>query len=135
MPQVIPFGDRILVKRKKVGQKIGESGILIAADETAERPTDLATVVHVPDHSFADEELIGNAEEIIRGQTQKAKDGDSQSLLALLQFKTYLNIKSIKVGDDVMIGKYVGTTFHDNKGGGNLTLVDGHDIIGRVIYD
>jgi len=134
MPRVIPFGDRILVKKKKVGKKLGD-GTIIAPDEIAERDTDLATVVHIPDNSFADNELVTNAEEIIKGLSEKAQVGDSKALVALLQFRTYLNIKTLKVGDDVMIGKYVGTTFFDSKANCNLTLVSGDQIIGRVEYD
>ena len=87
MPRVIPFGDRILVKKKKVGKKLGD-GTIIAPDEIAERDTDLATVVHIPDNSFADNELVTNAEEIIKGLSEKAQVGDSKALVALLQFRT-----------------------------------------------
>lgn len=134
MPKVIPFGDRILCKKKKIGQKLG-SGVLVAPDDVADRETDLATVVHVPDNSFADEELIKNAEDIIKGLAEKAKAGDSDSLVALLQFRTYLNIKSLKKGDDIMIGKYVGTTFIESNTQSQLTLISGDQVIGRVEYD
>ena len=60
---VMPFGNRILVKRRKVGEKLG-SGLLVAAQETAERPTDVADVVYIPDHSFADRELIEKKREL-----------------------------------------------------------------------
>ena len=133
MPRVIPFGDRILCKKKKVGQKLG-TGVLVAPEDVADRDTDLATVVHIPDNSFADEELITNAEEIIKGLGDKATAGDSDALVALLQFRTYLNIKSLKKGDDVMIGKYVGTTFYDSEAKGELTLCTGDQIIGKVEY-
>ena len=134
MPRVIPFGDRILVKKKKVGKKLGD-GTLVAPDSTAEKDTDLATVVHIPDNSFADEELIGKAEEIIKGLSIKAQDGDSDALVALLQFRTYLNIKTLRPGDDVMIGKYVGTTFFDSAAQCELTLCTRDQVIGRVEYD
>ena len=107
MKKIIPFGSRLLVKRQKIGNKLG-TGLIIASDETAERPTDLATVVHTPDRSFADQ--------------------------ALIKFNDFLKAKSIKVGDTVMISKYIGTDFHDNVNPGeSLTLVLEQDIIGLVI--
>ncbi len=135
MPRVIPFGDRLLVKRDKVGEKIGKEGIIIASDELKEKDTDLAVVVSVPEHSFTDKKLIENAEKIVESHTEKAQAGDSEALLALIRYNNYLNIKAIQPGDKVMISKYVGITFHDNKGSGDLTLVDGSDIIGRVQND
>ena len=44
-------------------------------------------------------------------------------------------IKSIQEGDAVMVGKYVGIDFHDNKGSGQLTLVADNEIIGMVVQD
>lgn len=130
---IVPFGDRILVRRRKIGGALGQAKIIIAADETSERPTDLADVVCVAEYSFADVELLGSAEEIVKSLTDKAKSGDSEALLALMKFREYLNIKAIKVGDAVFISKYVGTDFHDNAGSGNLTLLDGSDVIGLVV--
>ena len=133
MKKIIPFGSRLLVKRQKIGKKLG-SGILVASDETAERPTDLAVVVHVPDRSFADLALIQEAEAIITALTNHAKGGDSMALEALIKFNDFLKAKSIKVGDTVMISKYIGTDFHDNVNPGeSLTLVLEQDIIGLVI--
>lgn len=132
MPKVIPFGDRILVKRRKIGEKLGKSKIIIATDQTRDRPTDLADVVHVPDWSFTDNELIKNAEAIVASLIKKAAQGDDKALLALLRFNQYLSIKNVQVGDTVMISKYVGTDFHDNAGGGMLTLVNTEDLIGVV---
>lgn len=130
--KLIPFGNKLLVKRRRVGDKLGSEGIIIAADETKERPTDLADVQYVPDNSFADQSLIENSEDIVKAITDKAKGGDSDALIALLRFNEYLKIKSIQPGDCVMISKYVGTDFHDNQGGGYMTLVNGEDIIGVV---
>lgn len=132
---IIPFGDRILVRRKLVGDKMGKSKLIYAPDSVKERATDLAEVVYIPEHSFADASLIDNAEKIIGSLTEKAKQGSDTALVALLKYNAFLKIKSINPGDMVMISKYVGTTFHDNQGGENLTLVDGSDIIGLVIED
>ncbi len=133
MPKIIPFGDKILVKRKKVGEKAGKEGLIHLPDSAKERDTDLATVVHVPDHSLGDKKLLEQAEEIVEGLAENAGQGDAESLVALLKFNTFLKIKSVKPGDDVMISKYVGTTFHDSQAGGELTLVNGEDVIGLVV--
>ena len=129
MKKIIPFGDRLLVRRKTVGK---QTGMIQLPEEVQDRPTDLADVVYVPEHSFADKELIKNAETIVNEFTAKAKVGDSEALKALLEYNYFLKMKSIKVGDKVMISKYVGITFHDNQGGGDLTLVKDEDIIGLV---
>jgi len=135
MPRVIPFGNRLLVKRRKTGDvtdgKFGGTS-LVMPDTTKDRETELADVVYIPEHSFADIELINNAETIIKSLTKKARDGDSEALKALLEYNIFLKIKSIQVGDVVMISKYVGTSFEDNQGSGNLTLIYGSDIIGVV---
>lgn len=130
--KIIPFGDRILVKRLKIGEKIG-SGILFAADSTADNETELAEVVYVPDNSFADKQLIENAEAIIAGLTEKMKTGDSHALDALTRFNSYLRIKSLRVGDKIFMGKYVGTNFTVQETGARLTLVDNDGIIGLVV--
>ena len=132
MKTIIPFGDRILVKRKVVGNKLGREGLIVASQETADTATDLAVVVHVPEHTFCDGYLIKNAEEIIERVGRKLKEGDSDALVALLKLNDFLKVKTIKVGDEVFISKYVGITFYDNKGGENLTIVHGEDIIGVV---
>ena len=132
MKKIIPFGDRLLVKRRPIGEKIGKAGIIVTADETKERPTDLADVIYTAELSMADKQLIDNAAEIIQGQTDKAKSGDADALVALLKFNEFLKIKSIKAGDAVMVGKYVGIDFHDNAGSGSLTLVNGDDIIALI---
>jgi len=129
---VIPFGDRILCKRHKVGEKLGTSGLIVATDDTAERPTDLATVVHVPDWTMADKVLLNDAKEILANLMVGAKAGDPSAFSAALQFGTYLRLKSVKVGDDIFISKYVGTDFHDTESSDLLTLVSLDDIIGLV---
>ena len=133
MSKVIPFGDRILVTRRKIGEKIGKDKLIIAPDTTKERPTDLADVTYVPEHSFADRQLIEEGEQIVNALTNKAKNGNSDALIALLRYNEFLKIKAIKPGDTVMISKYVGTDFQDNEGGGTQTLVKGEDIIGLVV--
>jgi len=132
MPKVIPFGDRMLVKRRKVGEKAGS---IFLPDEAKERPTDLADVIFIPEHSFADIKLIENSEQIIGSLVKKAANGNSDALVALLTFNSFLKIKSIKVGDAVMISKYVGTTFHETGSNEELTLVKGEDIIGLITKD
>lgn len=129
---IIPFGDRILIKRRVVGEKLGKEGIIYAADTTKETKTDIADVVYVPDHTFFDNELISKSGEIASALARKASEGDSNALKALLEFNIYLKIKSIKVGDAIMVGRYSGINFHDNKGSGDMTLVRGDDIIAVI---
>lgn len=135
MPKIIPLGNRILCKRRKVGETVGKAKLIIAPQETSERDTDLADIVYVPNLSFADKSLLDSADLIIETLTDKAKQGDSDALNSLLSFNYYLKIKALKVGDTVLISKYVGTTFYDNRGSGELTLVLADDIIGMVIND
>lgn len=133
MKRIIPYGNRILVRRRKVGDKLGS--VIIAADETKDRPTDLADVVYVPNHTFADKELIENSQAIITGLKNKAVGGDAGAFKALLDFHAYLRIKAIQPGKTVFISKYIGTDFHDNEGSGSLTIVNAEDIIGIVEND
>jgi co-chaperonin GroES (HSP10) len=128
---IIPFGDRIIVKRRKVGDKIG-SGILHAADQTAERPTDLADVVYVPDNTFSDKAILKDNEAIIKSLADKAKNGDSEALIALLRLNEYIKLKSISVGDCVILSKYVGIDFTGGMGSTETTLVNISDIIGVI---
>ena len=51
------------------------------------------------------------------------------------KLKNYILLNSLEAGDCIMISKYVGTDFHDNKGGGSLTLVREVDLIGLVVDD
>ena len=134
MKKVIPFGDRILVRKKVVKDvKQSKDSVIILPDVVNERPTDLAVVVSIPELSLADEELINNSEQIILALSDKAKDGDSEALVSLLRFKIFLSVKAIKPGDEIMIGKYVGTTFQDTERSEPLTLVREDDIIGLVV--
>ena len=132
MKTTIPLGDRLLVRRRIIGEKLGKEGIIIAPDDVQDAKTDLADVIYVPEHSFADKVLIEQAEEIIQAQTEKAKKGDPEALKALLTYNAFLKIKAIQPGDCVLMSKYVGTTIEDNKGGGEVTIVRGDDIIGIV---
>lgn len=126
---VIPLGNRILVKRRRVGEK---SGSIYLPDETASRPTDIADVVYLPDLTFGDKEILDNAEEIVKSLTKKSIEGDSQALIALLRLNDFVKLKSLKVGDLVMISKYVGTDFQTKEAPEYLTIVNDVDIIGVI---
>ena len=130
---ILPFGDRILVRRRVIGEKLG-SGILYAPDDVEERKTDLADVVFVPELSFADKEMIDNAEEIIKNHLNMAKGGDAKALEALIDFNDFIRAKLLKPGDAVMLSKYVGINFSDTYND-DLTLVDVKDIIGVIKED
>lgn len=129
--KVIPYGNRLLVRRRKIGEKLGS--VIIASDETKERPTDLADVIYVPNHTFADKELIENAQAIITAFKDKAVKGDSEAFKSLMEFHAYLRIKALQPGKTVFLSKYVGTDFHDNENTQDtLTLVNAEDIIGVI---
>ena len=132
MRKVIPLGNRLLVKRKRVGEKVGEAGLIYMPDEIKDKPTDLATVAHIPEHSFADMELIDNAEEIVKALTVEAKKGSADALKALIDFNNFLKIKSIQPGDLVMISKYVGSDFHSTEDHEMMTLVYDHDVMAII---
>ena len=130
MLKVIPFGDRVMVKRRKIGEKVGS---ILLPDETKERPTDLADVTYVPDLTFSDQKILDNAESIIEGLTKKSIEGDADAVVMLLKMNEFVRQKSIRVGDAVMISKYVGTDFIEKGGMDTLTLVRLEDIIGLVV--
>lgn len=135
MPKVIPFGDRILVKRRPIGEKVSKDSKIILPEETADRPTDLADVISVPDLTFGDNQILAKADDIIASLVKKASEGDDEALIASLRLNEFVKMKSIKPGDGVMIGKYVGTDFHETGEKENLTLVREGDIIGLVVDD
>ncbi len=130
--QIVPYGNRILCKRRKVGGKLG-SGVLVSAEITDSQLTEIAEVVFVPELTLADKALVDNAEKIMGGLASKAMEGDARAVEALMTFKDYLHVKSIHVGDVIFIGKYVGTNFDIGETGESLCLVDGHDVRGMVI--
>ena len=130
--RVIPFGDRIMVKRRKIGEKAGS---IILTEETSERPTDLADVLYVPDLTFSDQKILENAENIIEGLTKKSIEGDADAVVMLLKMNEFIKHKSIKAGDTVVISKYVGTDFFETGKTENLTLVRLDDLIGLVVSE
>ncbi len=129
MPRLIPFGDRVLVKRKTVGEKAGN---IYLPENVQERATDLAVVQFIPEMSFADKQLLDSSERIIPSLVKEAVKGHSDALIALLRLNEFCKLKEIKVGDIVMISKYVGTDFHETGSNEDLTLVKLEDIIGVV---
>ena len=132
MPKVIPFGNRILVKRRQVGEKAGS---IYLPDNIKERPIDLADVTCVPELTFGDQYIVEHSEDIIKSMTQKIKEGDSHALTALLELNQFLKIKSIRVGDAVFVSKYVGTDFHGTGDKEYQTLLLAEHVIGLVIED
>jgi co-chaperonin GroES (HSP10) len=107
--------------------------MIVVPDQVKERPTDLADVIYVPDLTFSDNEILDNAETIVKTLTRQAKTGSVESLEGLLRLNTFIKEKSIKVGDVLMIGKYVGTNFHDTESTDDLTLLFASEVIGRVV--
>lgn len=130
--KIIPYGDKILVQRQRIGKTMG-SGIIHTTTETEERPTEIAEVVYIPDHSFTDKSLLEHAEQIINALTAKCTGGDSEALISLLRFHEYLQIKSIKVGDKLMISRYAGTDFMVQETGECLSLINADGIIALIV--
>lgn len=131
MKKLVPYGNRFLVKRRPIGTKLG-SGLIVAADETKDRPTDIADVVYVPDHTFADKELLENAEEIVKTLGAKARAGDHDALKALIEFNHYVRLKSLRPGMTIMLGKYVGTDFMTSEDQRTITICNAEDIVAIV---
>lgn len=130
MNKLIPFGERILVKRKTIGGQVGK---IVLPEDVAERATDLAVVVYIPEASLADERVLDSASDIIEALVKKCSEGDSNALIALLRLGEFCKLRSIKVGDECMISKYVGVDFHEKGSNEQLTLVNMSDIIGLVV--
>ena len=106
--KLIPYGTRILVKRRKVEDK---SSHIILPDEVKNLPTDIADVIEVPEQSFTDQRLIANSGAIITALTQKACEGDALAVDSLLKFREYLQVMTIKKGDVLLMARYGGTDF------------------------
>jgi co-chaperonin GroES (HSP10) len=128
--KLIPYGTRLLVKRRKVDQT---SSHIILPDEVASLPTDIADVVAVPEQSFCDKALIAKSEHIINGLAKRAEEGDGAAFEALLKFNEYLRVVTLKPGDVLMIGKYIGTDFLIQETNQYLTVLDGSGIYCRVV--
>lgn len=128
--KLIPYGTRILVKRRKVEQT---SSHIILPDEVAGLPTDIADVVATPEQSFCDKALIAKSEHIINGLAKRAEEGDGAAFEALLKFNEYLRVVTLKPGDTLMIGKYIGTDFLIQESNQYLTVLDGSGIYCKVV--
>lgn len=130
--KLIPFGDRILCKRRKVGEKIGN---LYLSENMADSNTDIADVVYVPDLTFGDKYILDNAEKIISSLIDKATKGDDHALIAAMKMNEFVRIKSLKEGDCIMLSRYVGVDFMDNSLKQEMTLCKSEDIIAVVVKD
>ena len=130
--KIIPFGNRILCKRKTIGEKAGS---LYMPDEVKERATDLAEVTYIPDLTFGDKAILDNAEQIINSVIEQAKSGNSYAVNTLLELNNFIKEKSIKVGDNIFISKYVGIDFFETGSREMLTLVNSSDIVGLCIEE
>lgn len=128
--KLVPYGNRILVKRRKVEDK---SSHIILPDEVKNLPTDIADVVEVPQQSFVDKKLIANAETIIDALENKANQGDSAALEALFKFNEYLRVMAIKPGDVLLMARYGGTDFLIQETNQTLCVTDTNGIYALVI--
>lgn len=134
--KIIPWGNKILIRRRKVGGedgKIGKEGILFAADTTKEVQMEIADVVCVPEMTFCDEELIKNSDKIINAHMAKALEGNAASSQFLMDFKEYLRLKTIQPGKVLFVGKYVGIDFNVEETGEKLSFMTPEGIYGEVV--
>lgn len=127
--KLIPYGNRILVKRRKVEDR---SSHIILPDEVKNLPTDIADVVEVPQQSFVDKKLIANAETIINALDKKANEGDASALEALFKFNEYLRVMTIRPGDVLLMARYGGTDFHIQETNQTLCVTDANGIYALV---
>lgn len=128
--KLIPYGQRILVKRRKVEDK---SSHIILPDEVKNLPTDIADIIAVPDQSFCDATLIKNAEKIISGLDKRAQEGDGQALDALMRFNEYLRVMTLKPGDVLLMARYGGTDFLIQETNQTLCVTDANGIYALVV--
>lgn len=128
--KLVPYGTRILVKKRKVEQK---SAHIVLPDEVLDLPTDIADVVAVPDQSFADRQIIANAAAIIAGLTAKATQGDAAAVDALLKLNEYLRVMALQPGDVLLLARYGGTDFLIQETNQNLCVTDANGIYALVI--
>lgn len=128
--KLVPYGQRILVKRRKVEDK---SSHIILPDEVKNLPTDIADVIAVPEQSFVDKKLVANAETIINALEKKANEGDSSAVEALFKFNDYLRIMTIKPGDVLLMARYGGTDFLIQETNQTLCVTDCNGIYALVV--
>lgn len=128
--KLVPYGQRILVKRRKVEDK---SSHIILPDEVKNLPTDIADVIEVPEQSFVDKKLIANAETIINALEKKANEGDSSAVEALFKFNDYLRVMTIQNGDVLLMARYGGTDFLIQETNQTLCVTDHNGIYARII--
>lgn len=128
--KLVPYGTRILVKRRKVEDK---SSHIILPDEVKNLPTDIADVVAVPEQTLVDKGLISNSDKIISALEKKANEGDSSALEALLKFRDYLQVMTIKPGDVLLMARYGGTDFLIQETNQTLCVCDPNGIYCLVI--
>lgn len=128
--KLIPYGTRILVKRRKVEDK---SSHIILPDEVKNLPTDIADVVAVPDQSFTDKQLLANSETIINALTKRANEGDALAVDSLLKLRDYLQVMTIKPGDVLLMARYGGTDFLIQETNQTLCVCEPHGIYALVV--
>lgn len=128
--KLVPWGTRILVKRRKVEDK---SSHIILPDEVKDLPTDIADVIEVPEQTMVDREVLRNAESIINALNIKAASGDAAALDSLLKFKEYLLIMTTKPGDVILMARYGGTDFLIQETNQTLCVTDHNGIYCRVV--
>lgn len=130
--KLIPWGTRLLVKRRKVDASHTSSHIILP-DEVKDLPTDIADVIEVPEHTMVDISLLRNAQTIIDQLSVKANQGEAASVEALFKLKEYLLVMTTKPGDVVLMARYGGTDFHIPETKQTLCVTDHNGIYCRIV--
>lgn len=135
MPKIIPFKDTLIVKRRKIGTTLKDGkteGGIILPKTVEERDTDLADVLQVAELTFADQHILDNAEEIVKGLTEKATKGDCEAMKSLFDINDFIKRKSVKVGDAIFLARYSGLDFSETGVTETQTVIKMEDIIALV---
>lgn len=138
MPKIVPFKDTLLVKRRKIGSTLKDGkteGGIYLPNRVEESSTDLADVVQVAELTFADQQILDNAEEIIKSLTKKATEGDCEALKSLREINDFIKRKSVKVGDGIFLARYSGVDFNETGVSEQQTICRLEDIIALVVKD
>ncbi len=133
---VIPFGPRVVVQKLKVGEKI-EGSCLFRSEAAADVEMDAAKILYISDCKDIDTKFVKVQEELRDVFLRKALSGDPASMQAYISCCNHAKevhaLSSLYVGQYVMIGKYVGTSFLRGKLSDLLWVLWASDVMGRYV--
>lgn len=130
MIRILPFGDRVLVKRVTTGE-IRKGSLIVFTDKTDSNESELAYVVAVPTNKFVDKCVEFTEEYLIKSIRKRLLNGEIELLKDIKEYNEYITLKKLKPGDKIMVSKYVGTVVDDEQAKNTTTFVRISDIVGR----